>query len=331
MFMFIFFCVIGSILGASTSNSTGSVNHAIDDAEKVFTAYENALNKLIPTNILNQKIGQFSSYRNEYSSESGVLVGQIKTSLQNSEDSYFSAMQSLTNWCGESTPLLEGYVELFNDYDRERADAQKGLLLLVLSSGISNTNGVLSAISRIRVRLSDASDKLSMLAQQLTRDCSVESDFFKSKVREAIQGAVVNQTTVEVLARLIGPLIKELISFGILDGKNLPPNLVVPTPAPTSDPNSQVQQIIIKLDEDCKKAQQFYATLSNLVNKGVNDVVRAEDKLIDETKNIEDLRSQTDKADAVVNLDKQVQASMINAVTKFNNRCKNYRLTHGKA
>lgn len=146
---------------------TGKI--AIETAEKALSIYDKAISDLVPK--LNYpETKRFSDFQSYYSAASGRIVGELQTILMDGDDNFFGAKQSIYNLCGESVPILEGYVDLFDDYNEETAEAQKLLLTEMLDTEIRQLKEAESMIKQTSVKFIDASGKLDELTTQLTAD-----------------------------------------------------------------------------------------------------------------------------------------------------------------
>lgn len=154
-------CIFGIVLGVAygeandcSSEQPGNAT-AFDiakmsmvGARKVLYVYEQKLDTVIPWDKFNEIANALEAGRGRYSRTAGRLVDNIKTSLLNSESNYFTATESIYNWCGESISRLQRYIYLFNDYDENRAEGQKELLMDVLDNGLEKMNESLTHINQ---------------------------------------------------------------------------------------------------------------------------------------------------------------------------------------
>lgn len=299
MFVFIFFCTIGSILGAPTSDAEFNKDEKIfESANKALEIYNKTLDGVIPWNIFHEVITTLEDHQGRYSSESGRLVGTVKTLLMNSEDHYFSATQSIYNWCGESIPLLEAYVELFNNYDKERAEAQKTLLLLVLDSGILKMDDAITMLNQSGMSLNDASGQLETLGNQLNLDFKEGSKVHEQEIEKVRNGQWM--AWVNPIAGLIITIVNEV-------------------------------DTIPKLKENMKQVEQFYGNLKVQVDRATDTITEAKIALKQEIVVIGDLRSQTASTRSFVPIGHLIRKKLEESVNNLVTQCSNYRTSHNKA
>ena len=57
-----------------------------------------------------------------------------------SQDKYFEATQTVYEWRGVATQLLSQRIFSFDEYNEEKASAQKDILIKVLDDGITKLN-----------------------------------------------------------------------------------------------------------------------------------------------------------------------------------------------
>lgn len=125
----------------------------------------------------------------KYSAATAELVDEIKTFLLDSKHDYFNATQSIYEWCGESTTLLEAYLELFNntDYDHERLDTEKTILSLILAERITKMNEAVKMISKSSMIFIEISRKLETLENQSKLDQKAQEFYsaWQTKINQA--------------------------------------------------------------------------------------------------------------------------------------------------
>lgn len=148
------------------------VKSAIETADGALDFYNKYLDQVIPWKTFDETIKELSRFKQEYSQEASVLVGDIKVLLMDSQDKYFEATQTVYEWCGVVTQLLSAYILLFNEYNEKKASAQKDILIRILDDGVNKLNEAQKSLLASSQSFNNASGKLLALDSQLTNDFS---------------------------------------------------------------------------------------------------------------------------------------------------------------
>lgn len=100
------------------------VKSAIETADGALDLYNKYLDQS-SSKTFDETIKELSRFKQEYSQEASVLVGDIKVLLMDSEDKYFEATQTVYEWCGVVTQLLSAYILLFDEYNEKKHQPRK--------------------------------------------------------------------------------------------------------------------------------------------------------------------------------------------------------------
>lgn len=172
----------------------------IESSNWTLTAYNQTSDIVISWPIYQDLIDTLEMNRGKYSAATAELVEEIKTFLLDSKDDYFNATRSIYDWCGESTTLLEAYMELLNntDYDGERLDTEKTILSLILAERITRMNEAVKMLS-----------KSSMIFIEISRKIETLENLLKTN-QKAREFHLEWQTKIDQVKVTIGQTIDEL-------------------------------------------------------------------------------------------------------------------------
>ncbi|ECY4642737.1 hemolysin HlyE [Salmonella enterica subsp. enterica] len=275
------------------------VKSAIETADGALDFYNKYLDQVIPWKTFDETIKELSRFKQEYSQEASVLVGDIKVLLMDSQDKYFEATQTVYEWCGVVTQLLSAYILLFDEYNEKKASTQKDILIRILNEAQKS----LLASSQ---SFNNASGKLLALDSQLTNDFSEKSSYFQSQVdrirKEAYAGAAAG-----IVAGPFGLIISYSIAAGVIEGKLIP-----------------------ELNNRLKAVQNFFTSLSATVKQANKDIDAAKLKLATEIAAIGEIKTETETTRFYVDYDDLMLSLLKGAAKKMINTCNEYQQRHGK-
>lgn len=270
---------------------------SVEGASNVLDVYDKSIDKVIPWDVFHATTKALEQGRGRYGQKSGELVGEITTTMLNSEQHYFTASQSIYGWCGETIPLLEGYLELFKDYDKERAEGQKALLIEILDSGLAKMDIALDHIIQSIANFDIAAGKLATLDNQLQLDFKEGSTIMEAEIEKVRKN--------QWIAFVFPPLGLGLTIYN--EVKSIP-----------------------DLKRSIADLQDFYKVLQGVVGKAIDDIKKARDELKRETIIIENLQCQTKVTRTFVALKVAIKTLITKHVTNLMQQCRNYRARHGR-
>jgi hemolysin E len=277
----------------------------IDAADKALDLYNKVLDQVIPWSTFEDTLKEMVSFEKDYSDEAGKLIGSVQTLLQNSQDEYHSATQSVFEWCSLTIRLLTAYKTLFDNYDDKKAEAQRQVLLKVLSEGYDKLAASQAKLEESSKSFNDATGKLTELNNRLKSDFDSKSVWFESQVakirKEAYAGAAAG-----AVAGPLGLAIAYSIAAGVVEGKLVP-----------------------ELEAQLKNVKQAFEQLKTLVAKAQTDIKNAKDRLQDEVKVLGNVK--VDVQDLQFNLEylSDMQSLVEPSVDALMASCNQYRKRHG--
>lgn len=335
MQLIVFVGLIGLIWAnpASKTASTGPAHEALKNMRNVLSAYDRAFKQCAPLTKFHLKLQDYTRSHMGYSPPSGELVGQLTTMLLNIDSEYFQATRSLNGLCAESTPLLEGYVQMFEGYSPEMADAQKELLQAALQASQDKSSKALRGLEQTVSKFNAASHKLDDLIVQLTSDFKDNSDFFKSEVKAA-QAEAALKAAVNQAPKSQGQWDNQQAAPGNQQGQDQrkvqkpaapmgqpAPNAQTATSGKRGENEANTAEIIAQLKKRFTETKQFYADLKNQMNEEIGkiDFVSIDNNL--KSKNVALASSNAQVGSAGVFAQPNEISSIKNAINKFTNKC----------
>lgn len=281
------------------------VKDGLEAGDKALDLYNKILDQLIPWKTFEETIDNLTKYEKDYSNAAGEIVAQVKTLLLNSRDEYFKATQSVFEWSSVASQLLTAYLQLFENYNEEKAKAQKSILLKVLNDGINKMTVAQASLHASSESFNAASGHISSLSTQLNNDFVEGSNYYDMQVdrlrKEAYGGAAAG-----LVLGPFGLLISYSIAAGVLEGKLIP-----------------------ALKEKFEEVKEHFKTIEGIVSKASDDIDGAKIKLQEEIVVIGEMKSQTETTSLYVEYDDLMLNLLKESARKLIDQCSMYIERHG--
>lgn len=284
-----------------TKEGINTINNALG-------LYNKVLDQIVPWQKFDETVKELDRYRDDYSNESAELVGKIKTLIKNAQDCYFSATQSIYEWCGLTTKLLAIYLDLFNKRTSKTYEAQRALLIKVLEDGIVKMSAGQDKILQCSAYFNNVSGDLTVLHSRFGNEFNSNSSYVLGKINrireEAYAGAISG-----ICGGPFGLIISYAIAAGVAEG-----------------------QLIPELMSRLKEVQNFYDNLKAIIDKTNVDIDSTKRKLQEEVSNIGEMKTQTDSTKTLIPMDEldALRDSILDAVNTLIAQCNEYQKRHGK-
>ncbi|MCC2615188.1 hemolysin E [Aestuariibacter halophilus] len=283
------------------------IDKSLTAADKAIDLYNKGLDQLIPWKTFEETVNNLAEYQDHYSKAAGAMVGKVKSLLMDSEDAYFKSTQSIYEWSSMAASLLSAYLELFEQFDAEKAAAQKHILLKVLGEGITKMGVAQDALQTASQHFNAAAGELITLNTQLSNDFDAKSSYFQAQVdkirKEAYGGAAAG-----AIAGPFGLIISYSIAAGVVEGKLIP-----------------------ELQKQLKSVQGFFTDITALVKTADQQISDAKSKLKEEVQVIGDMKASTETTQFFVEYDDLMLKQLKGAASKLIQQCQDYMHRHGKA
>lgn len=193
----------------------------IETIDKALELYNKILDQIVPWKTYEETVKELDRFRDDYSNESAKLVGEVKTLIKDAQDNYFSATQSIYEWCSLTTKLLAIYLQLFEKKTSKTYEAQRELLVKVLDDGLTKMSAGQAKLLQSSMNFNNVAGKLATLNSRLTNDFDTKSSYFQGKVDKIRKDANADATDNLILGPF-GLIISYSIAAGIVEGKLIP-------------------------------------------------------------------------------------------------------------
>ncbi len=280
------------------------VDDGIQASERALDLYNKAIDQLIPWDEFEKTINNLQQRKEDYSEKAAALVGKVQTLLMDSRDRYRKSVQSVFEWCQTASPLLTGYLDLFKDFDKEKASAQKKILIQVLESGKTKMENAQDSLNQSSMSFNDASGQLTTLNSVLSGDFTQGSAYFEAQVTrirtEAYGGAAAG-----VIFGPLGLAVSYGIAAGVVEGELVP-----------------------KLMKQLAEVQATFNALTVLVESAQKNIVEAKEKIANEIRIIGNMKSKTEETELWVEFDDLMLKQLKESAGSLINSCNEYVKRH---
>lgn len=240
-----------------------TVQEGIETADEILFLYDKVLDRVVPWKELNANNIELGSFRKDYSGESAVLIGEVKTLLSNGIEGYKTASHNVYEWTSLVTPLLTTYISLSNLNSPENTEAQNYILLRVLDNCIEKLSKSQDHLEKSSKNLDKAAAKLVILYRRSELDFQEENEIDLSKLTEIPIGSETDE------------------EIGISD-------ITIPS---------------FLTEEKSKMAKKFYDNLKKEADQASKDIAKIAKILNKEISHLENVKVQTLATKSSVNLD----------------------------
>lgn len=169
-----------------------TVTEAIDAVQQALSIYDIFIDRNVPWTIFTKSLNYLDKYRNELSTNSALLIAEIKVDMMNSIDARFHASQKIFEWATLTVFHLKLYIELFDGHDKKKFETQKQLLIDVLDKGIAQMNAALMEFEPISIGFDSVGEHLKALKRQHIPDKLSELKQFYKKLARKVTSATQN-------------------------------------------------------------------------------------------------------------------------------------------
>lgn len=219
--------------------------------------------------------------------------------MLNGIDAYFSASQCVYEWTGLAIPLLKAYIKLFGSYNEVNADAQRKMLLQVLTSGMKKLGDSQEDLKKSSRSFNGVAGKLVELNTRFEYEFNEKSEFVQTKVNQVRIGAYTG-------GALFG-ITGVTIAYFVAEGKLIP-------------------ELMKKLES----IQKFYDDLKGKADKAGEQIEDTKKTLHREIHHIGEIKTKTESTKSFVEMDhiKELRDEVIESAKTLIDGCNEYRQRH---
>lgn len=277
-----------------------TVRDGIEEAKGALVLYDQLVEQVIPWKEFNDTLIGLDKFRESYTTESALLISEIKTLMTDGINAYFSASQSIYEWAGIAASHLHLYIKLFSGHDARRAAAQKHLLVKLLESGIEKMTAAQVQLGKSSESFNAVFGQLSTLRKRFEDEFNVESEFFQEKIESVRQGS-----------HFLGS------SFFGLSGYFLGEEI-------------GEKRYVYRLKRELEMVERFYFNLHVKIEHAFNNIDNTKKLLGREIQYITDLKIQIGNTNDFVNLDQvpDLRKTVIESAKDLIAKCEEYRKRH---
>ncbi|KAJ6642562.1 Hemolysin E [Pseudolycoriella hygida] len=282
-----------------TKEGIEALNQALD-------LYNKVLDQIIPWKTYEETVKELDRYREDYSNESAQLVGEVKTLIYDAEDNYYSATQSIYEWCSLTIRLLQIYLNLFNKRSTTTYEAQRALLISVLGDGIAKMSAGQAKLQQSSINFNNVAGKLTTLNARLTNEFSSKSSYFQSKVDQIRKEAYAGAASGFVLGPF-GLIISYAVAAGVVEGKLIP-----------------------ELEKRLDEVKSFFVKLHKTIDETNVNIDSTKTKLKNEIANIGELKVKTEETKELIPFDEldALRDNILESVNNLIKQCEAYQKSH---
>lgn len=277
-----------------------TVIEGIEVAEEALLFYDKLVEQVIPWKSFNSTLFELDRFQKDYSTESALLISEIKTIMMDGMDQYFAASQDVYEFAGTIATHLKLYIKLFNGHNARQADAQKNLLLKIFDSGLKKLKSAQEQLGKSSESFNFVFGQLSILRKRFEDEFDVHSKFFQTKMKVYKKGS-----------RFFGLSIFGLAGYflGAEFGN---------------------QKYVVKLQQELRRIEMFYYYLHLKIAEAFTNIEDTKKVLQSEIQNISDLKVQIEETQTFVDLDyvPDLRDMAISAAQNLIIKCTEYRERH---
>jgi hemolysin E len=282
------------------------ISKGLTTAQAALDVYNKTIDQVIPWKTFDDAIAELLRYQDEYSEQAAALVAGIKTLLLNSRDAYYSATQSVYEWCGVTSQLLAAYLTLFDDYCEKKADAQKAILLKTLGDGITKMTAAKDQLEKSSGSFNSAAGNLITLQIQFNTDFDSKSAYFSKQVNK-VRAEAYGGAAAGVVLGPFGLIISYAVAAGIVEGKLIP-----------------------ELEQKFGEVKTYFQNLKDTVTQAGTDIEDAKTKLQTEISAIGEMLIKTNTTSLYVTFDDLMVSLLKHEAQILIDLCNEYQKRHGK-
>lgn len=276
-----------------------TVIEGIEVAEEALVFYDKLVEQIIPWKDFNNTLVELDRFHQDYSTESALLISEIKTFMLDGMDAYFAASQDVYEFAGTIATHLELYIKLFNGHNARKAGAQKNLLLEIFDSGLKKLKSAQEQLGKSSESFNSVFGQLSTLRKRFEDEFDMHSEYFQIKMKIYKKGSHFFGSLFGISGYFLGAEIGN-------------------------------QRYVRKLQQELERIKMFYYYLHVKIPQAFNNIDDTKKIIRNEIHHISELKVQIEETQTFVILDymADVRDEAINAAQNLITKCMAYRKRH---
>lgn len=146
-----------------------TIKEGIEGTNEALNMYDKLIERVVPWKEFKESLAELDKYRNDFSAENALLIGDVKTHMMNGIDAYFYASQNTFEWASFSVSHLKLFIDLFNGHDAKKFETQKRLIIELLDNGVAQMGAAHAELGNAVFSFSSAIGKLTALRKDFRR------------------------------------------------------------------------------------------------------------------------------------------------------------------
>lgn len=271
----------------------------IDVSNDAMDLFNEVIDEAVPWHTFEATLKELDEFRNEYSEKAAEKVAEVKGYLSRGMTAYHQASKDVYEWCMVVEPMLQKYIELFDDLDKTKSAQQNGVLVKMLDGGIKEMEEAQEKLGNSSSSFNGAAGRLTTLRHQLSSDFNENSEYYADKIAQV-------RAEGYGISAIFGP-IAWAIAAGVVEGELVP-----------------------NIKARFKEAKRFYDNLDVIVNKSLESIDETKVKLNRETRAIGDLKVQSEELNTYTSIDTVIELRdiVISSAKELIRKCIAYRSKH---
>lgn len=270
------------------------VKGCIETTGEALTLFDEFAERFIPWKELIESFAELAMLRNDLTTESISLMGEIKSHLMHGVDAFFMASQHMNEWAGTAVSNLASFVSLFNGNNGE---TQKKLLNDILDSGIEKMGAAQAELDKNWMSFNSGAERLTVMRNKFDKQMDAARKAESKQIRMGLEIFAIIDELRRIFKR------KETkISFDKM----------------------------IELLEAMNGLKKFYGNLDEKVREALRNIETMEEILKTKIQDLSDLKIRIQRKVAFRNLDSgpDVRDAIIKTAQNLTIKFQEYRKKH---
>lgn len=292
----------------STNSAIQITKDGIDTMDRALGLFNKVLDRVVPWNTYEETVKDLERFSKDYSEESAQLVSEIKSFMNNAQDSYYGASQCIYVWCGSAKLLLESYLKISKIPHLSKAtqllEKRKAIFVQLLDEGLTKMRAGQDKLKQSSESFSNLAGKLATLQSQFISEFASGSSFYLGKMEKIKQDAIAQESVPD--SEVFAVFCTYIFAASLCKHKMIP-----------------------EFKEKLAEIQSFFDHLKELVDNTNVNIVDMKNKLQGEIQNIETLKVQNDASSDLASNDVSEKA-ILESATMLMAQCDEYQQSHDK-
>lgn len=272
----------------------------IDVSSDAMDSFIEVIDEAVPWHTFEATLNELDKFRNEYSKKAAEKVAEVRMYMSEGMNAYYLATKDVNEWCMVVEPMVQEYIDLFDNIDKAKSAQQNGVLVKMLDGGIKEMEEAQEKLGNSSSSLNGAAGHLTTLRHQLNSDFNENSEHYASKIAQVrAEGYGISS--------IFGP-IAWAIAAGVVEGELVP-----------------------NIKAKFREAKKFYENLDAIVTKSTKSIEETKVKLNREYHAIGKLKVQSEELNTYASIDDAVielRDIVISSGKNLINKCTAYRSKH---